>query len=888
MNNNKKSPLGRNNGSKNYNSNNNDENLQAVAVAVPSPASMMVPTTRPNQAVDNDDVDLRPIIPPLRHAVSSSGGRQQQQQSTSSMYSQQHSGSRKSISARDKKGAAAPEGSSNKTTKVSSPKGSLSISRRSVQQRQRDKEQPNSTGKLRRQPQTGSNTNLTVETTTMASGKRKSPKSRRTNDSSQQKCSNPLERRTEKTCLATTRAPGSSHTGGGVNYSDGNNNYVDDANNNTNDIDIDNGSVNDKDRDDGAASQADETLSTVPDPPSLQIRDHITLRPGAYRMSRGGVARYVNANANGNGADLDNYSVEDDIADDIYTYIYTPDDTTVPFGASPNQDEPMPALPPIRPTTSYGSSYYPFHNNRHNGNSIRNNIEQHGHGYATASNSNETQSVGGVIAATPAAVATPTAVAFTPSATMMDSSSMKENSSFNKKNACFNKRNTMITIGLVLLFIVLLASIGTVYAVTGFGNKDNRENNDVSIGINDENQGVGDPSLNTPQTTPMFIFSQGLPEYTKESLEIPNSPQSKALNWMAEYDNTESYILARKLQRFALMTLTFSISNEDLSPTTLKWHADRNECDWYNSTCDGNIYTELWISSQKTIRRGTIVPELELISSLERLRMNQNTLVGVLPTELGQITTLKEIDMNTNLFRGTIPTEFGRLTNLEYVDFGDNLLSGTIPTEIGSWRKVKTLILSKNDLIGGIPSEIGQMNELESILVSSNKLSGPLPSEMGWLKTIKVFDARKNYLDGDFVSKFATSGYSTLEYLHLQSNEFSGTLPSTIGQLMTNLKELDVSENKLTGNLPPEVGKMTGLVHLDLSSNAFKNGIPSELGMLSNTENLLLYYNSFTGTIPEEICDLSDSDDSILPRENLVVDCLEVSCNCCSCPPDLL
>lgn len=876
MSNTKKTPAGKNNGGDDYNDNNNeDEYLRAVSdppSPSPSPpASMMTPTRRPNQAGDNDEVDLRSVMPPLRHAISSSARRQQQ---SASLPSSQHSGSRKSISARDKK-AAASIVSSNKTSKVSSPKGSSSIPRRPVQQRQRVKDQPNSTGKAR-QPKTGSN--FTDETTTMATRKRKSQKSRRTDDSSQRKFS-PSDRRVEKTRSATTRASGSSHTGGGVNYNESNNyNYLDGANNNANDVDIDSGSVvNDTNRDDCDASQTDETLSTVLDPPSLQIRDHITLRPGAYRMSRGGVARYVNVNCN----DVDNYSVEDDIADNIYT----PDDTTVPFGASSNQDAPMP-LPPFRPTTSYGSSYYPFQNNRHNGSIIRNNNEQHGHGHIyNASISNGAQRVAGVIAGTLTVATTPTAVEFTPRATSIDSSSMKEDPSFNNKNSCFKKINKTITICLVLLIIVVLASIGTLYTVTGFGKKDNRENKDVNIGIDDKNQGVGDPPLNTPQPTPMYEFSQGLPEYTKESLEIPNSPQSKALNWMAEYDNTESYILARKLQRFALMTLTFSISNEDPSPTTLKWHADRNECDWYNSTCVGNIYTKLWISSQKTIQRGTIVPELELLFSLERLRINQNNLVGVLPTELGQITTLKEIDMNTNLFRGTIPTEFGRLSNLEYMDLGDNLLSGNIPTEIGSWSKVRTLILSKNDLIGELPSEIGQMNELESIVVSSNKLSGPLPLELGWLKTIKVFDAGKNYLNGDFVSKFTSSGHSALEYLHLQSNEFSGTLPSTIGQLMTNLKELDVSENKLTGNLTPEVGKITGLVHLDLSSNAFKNGIPSELGMLSNAKKLLLYYNSFTGTIPEEMCDLSDSSDFILPRENLVVDCSKVSCSCCSCPP---
>jgi len=72
----------------------------------------------------------------------------------------------------------------------------------------------------------------------------------------------------------------------------------------------------------------------------------------------------------------------------------------------------------------------------------------------------------------------------------------------------------------------------------------------------------------------------------------------------------------------------------------------------------------------------------------------------------------------------------------------------------------------------------------------------------------------------------------------------------------TNLTELDVSNNKLTGSLPAEIRHLQNLKILDASNNMM-TGVPAEIGQLSNLQTLDLSNNQLTG-LPNELGNLKN------------------------------
>ena len=101
----------------------------------------------------------------------------------------------------------------------------------------------------------------------------------------------------------------------------------------------------------------------------------------------------------------------------------------------------------------------------------------------------------------------------------------------------------------------------------------------------------------------------------------------------------------------------------------------------------------------------------------------------------------------------------------------------------------------------------------------------------------------------------ATSDFTDLAQLYLSGNELSGPIPTELGNL-TNLTSLNLADNQLTGLIPAELGNLTDLAQLYLSGNELSGPIPTELGNLTNLTSLNLADNQLTGLIPPELGNL--------------------------------
>jgi hypothetical protein len=64
---------------------------------------------------------------------------------------------------------------------------------------------------------------------------------------------------------------------------------------------------------------------------------------------------------------------------------------------------------------------------------------------------------------------------------------------------------------------------------------------------------------------------------------------------------------------------------------------------------------------------------------------------------------------------------------------------------------------------------------------------------------------------------------------------------------------IDLSENNMIGNLPPELGSLKYLSHLYLLNNNLSGTLPLEFDKLDKLEDLLLSGNNFSGKLPPKI-----------------------------------
>ena len=88
--------------------------------------------------------------------------------------------------------------------------------------------------------------------------------------------------------------------------------------------------------------------------------------------------------------------------------------------------------------------------------------------------------------------------------------------------------------------------------------------------------------------------------------------------------------------------------------------------------------------------------------------------------------------------------------------------------------------------------------------------------------------------------------------LNLPDNNLQGELPPEFFDLV-NLERIDLHKNKLEGTLPNEVNSFKELEVLDISSNKISGELPLSFGSLKNLEVLSLFDNEIEGQLPGSI-----------------------------------
>lgn len=136
-----------------------------------------------------------------------------------------------------------------------------------------------------------------------------------------------------------------------------------------------------------------------------------------------------------------------------------------------------------------------------------------------------------------------------------------------------------------------------------------------------------------------------------------------------------------------------------------------------------------------------------------------------------------------------------------------------------------------------------------------------------------------NFLEGDIPdTMYDLDGLRKYTQVVAKQSDYPSTPFSHILCLKYQTGALNLHENRITGSLSSNIGKLTNLEQLSLFNNELTGTIPSELGLLLSVEHILLNGTNLEGTVPLEVCGLRDSGNLL----NLIVDCNKVECDCCN------
>lgn len=345
---------------------------------------------------------------------------------------------------------------------------------------------------------------------------------------------------------------------------------------------------------------------------------------------------------------------------------------------------------------------------------------------------------------------------------------------------------------------------------------------------------------------------------TIEDLENQQSPQYKALEWIANEDRLELDPHSDNLiQRYALMVLYFSLEGgrSELFWAPCPWGSSCHECDWSFVRCSDNILegpSGIDASSSSLEEKSCQCTQFH--GHVTELRLDSKRLKRSLPPEIRLLENLRLLDVGSNFLNGSIPEQIYELESLEVLNLRQNTLQGMLDSRIGDLANLRELDLGENKLSGTIPPTIQNLVDLRKLALEGNDLKGPVLNYLVGMQNIEVISLYRNDLDGTIPK--AIGDLRILEELNLHDTKFTGRLPTELGK-MKSLQMIDLSECSLTGTIPTEVGNLIELKHIDLAVNDFSGVIPSEIGNLNKLEIIYISHNErMTGKLPSELGNL--------------------------------
>ncbi|KAG5142857.1 hypothetical protein JHK82_018552 [Glycine max] len=306
-------------------------------------------------------------------------------------------------------------------------------------------------------------------------------------------------------------------------------------------------------------------------------------------------------------------------------------------------------------------------------------------------------------------------------------------------------------------------------------------------------------------------------------------------------------------------------------------------------------------------------------SSVVSLDVSNNHLVGKIPSRITNSSSLQELYMSNNHFEGSIPIELAEHEDLTYLDLSQNNLTGHVPSfanspvkfmhlnnnhlsglskrmfnensslvmldlsynEISSkiqdmiqdltYTRLNFLLLKGNHFIGDIPKQLCQLTDLSILDLSHNNFSGAIPNCLGKMPfEVENSKALLRYFYGWSGIPVPNDRRYELPNIQEKTNFTSKKRTDTyMGSILVYMSGIDLSHNKLKGNIPYELGNLTKIRTLNLSHNDLTGQIPATFSHLVLIESLDLSFNMLNGQIPPQLTTLTSLEVFSVAHNNL-------------------
>lgn len=304
-----------------------------------------------------------------------------------------------------------------------------------------------------------------------------------------------------------------------------------------------------------------------------------------------------------------------------------------------------------------------------------------------------------------------------------------------------------------------------------------------------------------------------------------------------------------------ILLLVFFVGSSLSQPILTCHPSDLSALRGFAGALKNRSVTESWLNDSRCCEwDGVFCEGSDVSGRVTKLVLSEKGLEGGISGSLGELSQLRLLDLSRNQLKGELPAEISKLELLQVLDLSHNFLSGSVSEAVSGLKLIQSLNISSNLLSGNL-SDVGVFPGLVMFNVSNNLLEGEIHPELcSSSGEIQVLDLSMNRLVGNLDGLYNCS--KSIQRLHVDSNRLTGQLPDSLYSIW-DLEQLSISGNYLSGQLSQKLSNLSGLKSLLIAENRFSGVIPDVFGNLTQLEHLDVSSNKFSGRFPSSLSQCS-------------------------------